>query len=183
LTSEAVTLDPSGVNGAVNYGYDSVCNRTRRQSTLGGVPTSAHVYDSRDRMDVLVAYSYDNNGNTTAAPGGISDTYDFEDRLTGRTAGATTTMVYDGGGNRGQKDGQRLGARGPRMIAILARCLVQPGRRLFLTIRPDHRRLLSIPVGSYCGAAIFARSFIPPVRHERPDTACEWLTGCYGSIP
>jgi len=94
LSSEAITADPAGNNGAVNYtNYDNVGNRTQMTSTLNAVPGGQFFYDANDR---LTTDTYDANGNTTSS-GGITNTYDFENRML--THGAVT-LVYDGDGNR-----------------------------------------------------------------------------------
>jgi YD repeat-containing protein len=62
-------------------------------STLSGVPGGSFSYDANDRLSVD---TYNNNGNTTAS-GGITNNYDFEDRMTQH---GSVTLVYDGDGNR-----------------------------------------------------------------------------------
>ena len=42
LTSETIASDPSGNNGAVNYTYDAVGNRTQMNSMLAAVPSGGH---------------------------------------------------------------------------------------------------------------------------------------------
>src|SRR5579864_3740016 len=96
LTSEAIASDPAGNNGAVNYTYDAVGNRTQMSSTLAAVPSGAFGYDADDRLNTDV---YDANGNTVSS-GGIGNSYDFENHLV-QQGGAT--MVYDGDGNRVKK--------------------------------------------------------------------------------
>ena len=93
LTSEAITADPSGNNGTVNYVYDVVGNRASMTSTLNAVPGGSFFYDNNDRLTTDI---YDANGNTTSSAG-ISNTYDFENRML--THGGVT-LVYDGDGNR-----------------------------------------------------------------------------------
>ena len=96
LTSETIASDPAGNNGAVNYTYDPVGNRTQMSSTLAAVPSGAFGYDADDR---LALDTYDANGNTVNS-GGIANSYDFENHLIGQ-GGAT--IVYDGDGNRVKK--------------------------------------------------------------------------------
>src|SRR5207249_10885918 len=67
--------------------------RTQITSTLSAVGGGSVSYDSNDR---LTTDTIDNNGNTTLS-GGVSNTYDFENRM---TAHGTTTLGYDGDGNR-----------------------------------------------------------------------------------
>src|SRR5438093_4752150 len=62
-------------------------------STLSAVGGGSFSYDSNDR---LTTDTCDANGNTTSS-GAVSNTYDFENRM---TAHGSTTMVYDGDGNR-----------------------------------------------------------------------------------
>jgi RHS repeat-associated protein len=93
LTSEAITGDPGGQNGTVNYTYDVVGNRTQMTSTLSGVASGTLGYDANDR---LTTDGYDNNGNTISS-GGLSYSYDFENRLAGSGG---LGIVYDGDGNR-----------------------------------------------------------------------------------
>src|SRR5439155_13258489 len=97
LTSETITSDPAGndYNGTLGYTYDVVGNRTQMTSTVSvlGTGTSSFSYDANDRLSTD---GPDANGNATSS-GGVSNGYDFENRMT--TYG-TTTMVYDGDGNR-----------------------------------------------------------------------------------
>jgi RHS repeat-associated protein len=93
LSSEAITADPSGNNGTVNYVYDVVGNRFSMTSTLNAVPGGSFFVDANDR---LTTDTYDNNGNTISFAG-VSNTYDFENRM---TAHGAVTLVYDGDGNR-----------------------------------------------------------------------------------
>ena len=94
LTQEAVTGDPTD-NGAVDYSYDPVGNRTDLSSTLAPIPSATYAYDANDR---LLVDTYDNNGNTLAS-GGDTFAYDFEDHLTAFN-GSQVVNVYDGDGNR-----------------------------------------------------------------------------------
>lgn len=95
LKSETVSGDPASGNGTVNYTYDAVDNRLSRNSTLAAVPSASSAYDANDR---LTSDAYDANGNTRSA-GGISFTYDFENRIKTANGGAVR-IVYDGDGNR-----------------------------------------------------------------------------------
>jgi len=93
LGSEAITADPGGNNGTVSNVYDVVGNRFSRASTLNAVPTASYSYDANDRLAID---TYDNNGNTKSSAS-ISNSYDFENRM---TAHGAVTIVYDGDGNR-----------------------------------------------------------------------------------
>jgi RHS repeat-associated protein len=93
LTSETVSTDPNGKNGAINYTYDAVGNRKTLNATLPPAGGISYTYDADDRLG---SDQYDGDGNTTLS-GGISNTYDFENHMT--THGGVT-VVYDGDGNR-----------------------------------------------------------------------------------
>lgn len=93
LASEAVSADPAGNNGSVNYSYDPAGNRKQINSTLSLIAGGAFSYDANDR---LTSDTYDGNGNTLVSAG-VSRTYDFENRLL-QQGGAS--IVYDGDGNR-----------------------------------------------------------------------------------
>jgi RHS repeat-associated protein len=94
LTSENVSGDPGGKNGAVSYTFDSVGNRTQRNSTLPAVvDTGLLNYDANDRT---AADPYDANGNLLQSGAG-GNVYDFENRVV-RAGGVS--LVYDGDGNR-----------------------------------------------------------------------------------
>jgi RHS repeat-associated protein len=73
--------------------YDAVGNRTQMTSTLNAVPGGTFSYDANDH---LTTDGYDANGNTISS-GGLSYTFDFENRLAGSGG---LSMVYDGDGNR-----------------------------------------------------------------------------------
>jgi RHS repeat-associated protein len=93
LTSETVTSDPAGKNGAIGYTYDAVGNRLTLNSTLPPTGATNYGYDADDR---LASDQYDSNGNTILS-GGVSDVYDFENHLIHKGG---VTIVYDGDGNR-----------------------------------------------------------------------------------
>jgi RHS repeat-associated protein len=95
LTSETIANDPSAINGSLNYSYDAAGNRLSRTSTLAALASTNLSYDANDRV---TADAYDANGNTRNS-GGVSYTYDFEDRLKTVNQGAVR-YVYDGDGNR-----------------------------------------------------------------------------------
>jgi RHS repeat-associated protein len=100
LRSEIVTGDPRGaaLNGSISYVLDPAGNRLSQTSTLVGIASQNHVYNSNDELD---SDSYDLNGDTIAS-GGHSYAYDFENRLVSKDGGAVT-IVYDGDGNRVSK--------------------------------------------------------------------------------
>lgn len=94
LTSETIGSDLAGENGAIGYTYDAVGNRLQRTSTVPAIPAGLSNYDTNDR---LTTDTYDANGNTLLS-GGVSRTYDFENRLIEQ--GSNIQIVYDGDGNR-----------------------------------------------------------------------------------
>ena len=98
LTREAVSGDPNGNNGAVDYALDPVGNRMSRISSLPGVLSATSSYDANDR---LTSDSYDANGNTRVADG-RSYTYDFENRIK-TVNGNAVKVVYDGDGELAAK--------------------------------------------------------------------------------
>src|SRR5258708_24283312 len=63
-------------------------------STLNAVPGGAFSFDANDR---LTTDGYDANGNTTLQAS-LTNTYDFENRMTAR--GPSISLLYDGDGNR-----------------------------------------------------------------------------------
>jgi RHS repeat-associated protein len=93
LTTETVTADPGGKNGAIAYTFDAVGNRKTLNATLPPAGAISYTYDADDRLG---SDTYDAAGNTINS-GGIADSYDFENHLI--THGAVA-VVYDGDGNR-----------------------------------------------------------------------------------
>ena len=95
LTNETIAGDPAPANnGVLAYGLDPVANRTTLTSTLAAFPSQALVFDPDDRLSID---TYDPNGNTLSS-GGVSYTYDFEDRLL--STSTSVQIAYDGDGNR-----------------------------------------------------------------------------------
>jgi len=92
----------------LGYSYDPAGNRLSRSVANLPLPPQSFGFDLNDR---LTSDSYDANGNTlfSAGHGQIqADWYDFENRLTQRTATlngqpATIHITYDGDGNRVRK--------------------------------------------------------------------------------
>lgn len=81
-------------NGSLTYTLDAVGNRNSLTSTLAALSAQIFTYDANDRIS---GDTFDANGNTLTS-GGITYTYDFEDRLLTTSSGVTN--VYDGDGNR-----------------------------------------------------------------------------------
>ena len=98
LTREAVSGDPNGGNGAVDYVLDPNGNRMSRISSLPGVLSATSNYDANDR---LTSDSYDANGNTRVADS-RSYTYDFENRIK-TVNGNAVRVTYDGDGELAAK--------------------------------------------------------------------------------
>jgi YD repeat-containing protein len=95
LLSETVSGDPTSANnGALAYALDPVGNRQSMTSTLAALQAQNFTYDADDRIS---GDTFDANGNTLTS-GGVTYTYDFEDRLLTTSSGVT--IVYDGGGKR-----------------------------------------------------------------------------------
>lgn len=89
VMTEAVVNAPSGPNGSVAYTYDAVGNRLARNSALPDIRAATYAYDANDRLSTD---QYDANGNTrsttlrpntSGAPVGVNDQYDFENRMIG----------------------------------------------------------------------------------------------------
>jgi RHS repeat-associated protein len=93
LTSETIS-GAASQNGNISYTYDSVGNRTQRNSTLPASPATGLLnYDANDRTSTD---TYDANGNLLSSGAG-ANVYDFENRL---VAAGGVKLVYDGDGNR-----------------------------------------------------------------------------------
>jgi RHS repeat-associated protein len=100
--------DCNGASNEIGYAYDKVNNRTQ-ETRVGSVPnpgTTDYTYNTADQLTssvkggVTTNYTYDGNGNQTAA-GSRTFTYDLADRLASTTGGGTTTTyAYDGDGRR-----------------------------------------------------------------------------------
>ncbi len=104
LTRPAATTTPPPGETYRTYSYDPVGNRLTEASNAG---TTTYAYDLADRLTTVtppgggpISYSFDNNGNQTAA-GPTTYTYDYADRLKTTTVGVTTeTYTYAGDGVR-----------------------------------------------------------------------------------
>ena len=95
LLNEGISGDPTPANnGALAYMLDPVGNRKSLTSTLAALQAESFTYDADDRIS---GDTFDSNGNTITS-GGVTYTYDFEDRLLSTSNGVT--IVYDGDGNR-----------------------------------------------------------------------------------
>ncbi|MBO9562796.1 MAG: RHS repeat protein [Niastella sp.] len=92
----------SGVQNS--YTYDKVGNRSQTQQNSAAATyavNSMNAYSSLTNTAAVV-FSYDDNGNRTAA-GPTTYTYDAENRLTAVNNGATATYAYDAMGRRVSK--------------------------------------------------------------------------------
>lgn len=100
--------DCAGASNEIAYAYDKVNNRTQ-ETRAGSVPnpgTTDYAYNTADQLTssvkggVTTNYTYDGNGNQTAA-GARTFTYDLASRLVSTASGGTTTTyAYDGDGRR-----------------------------------------------------------------------------------
>jgi RHS repeat-associated protein len=104
ITRPSTTVDPPSGETYRTYTYDPVGNRLTESSDSG---TTTYEYDAADRLttvtdpaEAVTTYSFDDNGNQTAA-GDTTYTYDLADRLATATVGSTTeTYTYAGDGVR-----------------------------------------------------------------------------------
>ena len=76
-------------------------NRQSTASTLAALQAQSFTYDADDRIS---GDTFDANGNTLTS-GGVTYTYDFEDRLLSTSSGVT--IIYDGDGNRVSENGTK----------------------------------------------------------------------------
>jgi RHS repeat-associated protein len=85
------------------FTFDRAGNRTQQSIALnGGAPTvTSYSYNAVNQMisDGTNSYTYDNNGNLTTPPGGVTHVWDRANRLASvNVADATRTYSYDGDG-------------------------------------------------------------------------------------
>ena len=95
LTSETISLAPSGHNGNASYSLDPVGNRLSDASSLEGIASGSWGFNADDEIS---SETYDANGNVTATDG-KTFVYDSENHLMSMN-GSQVTIVYDGDGNR-----------------------------------------------------------------------------------
>ena len=93
LTSEDVSADPNGINGRVDYTYDPVGNRLRRDSTLGPVSDQVFSYNGNDQIETVE--QYDLNGNLIQDGDGNTYQWDYENHLISKN-GNEVVLTYDG---------------------------------------------------------------------------------------
>ncbi len=119
-TQTAYTYDPAGrltkacyastcaaATAHLTYTYDPAGNRKSEVRTGVTTPgTTTYAYDDADQLlstttgSTTTRYTYDPNGNQTAA-GTRTSTYDLANRVKTTTSGSTTTAyTYDANGNR-----------------------------------------------------------------------------------
>jgi RHS repeat-associated protein len=100
LLNEGISGDPTPANnGVLAYMLDPVGNRKSLISTLAASQTQTFTYDADDHIS---GDTFDANGNTITS-GGVTYSYDFEDRLLSTSNGVT--IIYDGDGNRVSENG------------------------------------------------------------------------------
>lgn len=114
INTESYTYDfldrlkySSGPWATLQYGYDAIGNRLWMKE---GAANSTYVYGTYNRILSAgsTSYTYDNNGNLRSKTSSSTTTvynYDFENRLTKVTQGASTlgTYAYDPFGQRVKK--------------------------------------------------------------------------------
>lgn len=118
LTRARETSGNGSVNADWAYTYDPAGNRTQETVTApgGGVTTTTYAYNDADQLTTrngTGGYSYDANGNQTAAPAvpatalspvptpANKHSHNGRDQVTTTTSGATTVpFAYEGGSNR-----------------------------------------------------------------------------------
>ncbi|MGJ8639360.1 MAG: tandem-95 repeat protein [Opitutaceae bacterium] len=108
LIQEAITGDPSVVDGTSDWEYDLVGNRLSQTSTLDQILDRAETYSANNWLD---SHTYDDNGNTTESSAELQsadllrDFYDWRNRLIRREKadGTIIEITYDGFGDRLKK--------------------------------------------------------------------------------
>lgn len=110
-------------NQSFSYVYDKVGNRLSQtiNDPTWGPKTDTFTYDQDDKLtkkNTFTNFTYDNNGNQTKKPSENANpdwtfAYDFENRMTAlkTSAGNPYTYLYDGIGNRLQKQMQTATTR------------------------------------------------------------------------
>jgi RHS repeat-associated protein len=104
LTSVCTPSCAGGTPSGTAYSYDNAGNRLTEVRYGNGGGTTTYHYDAGDQLTSTTGltsktYSYDGNGNQTAA-GNRSYTYDSEGRmLTTSQGGSTASYTYDGAGD------------------------------------------------------------------------------------
>ena len=122
---------PGASDPYIRYDYDAVGNRKTETRPAG---TTTYYYNDSDQLTSQIGpggtvdYTYDDNGNETAAEN-RTFTYDLANRLFTTTAGGTTiTYSYDG-------DGKRLQASSGTQASSKTNYLWDPNARLPLLVR------------------------------------------------
>lgn len=119
-------------------------------STLAALQAQTFTYDADDRIS---GDTFDANGNTITS-GGVTYTYDFEDRLLSTSNGVT--IVYDGDGMvwTPMAQGSGLNVRAFVPIALLGPVQRTVQRRQFevvvLNLIDRHHRHLFLPIRDQC---------------------------------
>jgi RHS repeat-associated protein len=100
--------DCTSASNEITYSYDKVSNRTQevRAGSVGNTGTTDYTYNAADQLvetddgTTTTSYSYDDNGNQTAA-GARSYSYDLANRLTATSENSIDTdYSYDGDSQR-----------------------------------------------------------------------------------
>ncbi len=101
LLSATATGAVNGQNYTQTYSYDAIGNITNS-------PQGAYIYSQTGYANPHAVtsvgstnYTYDNNGNLLTVTGGLSNTWDYDNRLTQSVIGSTTVnYTYDASGQR-----------------------------------------------------------------------------------
>jgi RHS repeat-associated protein len=102
LTSYTVTGALNANNHSETYSYDALGNITNK-SDLGNYTYGGTGLPNPDAVTAIgsTAYTYDNNGNLRTAGSNLTNTWDYNNRLTQSVVGTTTiTYAYDQSGER-----------------------------------------------------------------------------------
>ncbi len=115
--AQAVSGDPSVVNGTSDWSYDLVGNRLTQSSDINNVLAAIESYNDNNWLD---SHTYDANGNTTESEAygtigePLRDFYDWRNRLIRREKidGTLIELTYDGFGDRVTKTVTPFGGSG-----------------------------------------------------------------------
>ncbi len=102
LTSYTVTSAVNGNNHSETYSYNAIGDLTSK-SDIGTLTYAGTGYPDPDAVTAIgsTTYTYDNNGNLKTVGATLTNTWDYNNRLTQTVAGGNTiTYAYDQSGAR-----------------------------------------------------------------------------------